>query len=110
MSAWEHFNGPLNFDATPMGPPGCRIISHAKGSTRLSWDYKGHQGFYVGPALDHYRCYTVVKTSTSAVVVTDTVTFQHPTLSIPTLTTTDRVIHCLRALTVAIRADRTNDN
>ncbi len=110
MSAWEHFNGPFNFDATPMGPPGCRIISHAKGSKRLSWDYRGHQGFYVRPALDHYRCYTVVKTSTSAVVVTDTVTFQHPTLSIPTLTTTDCVIHCLQALTVAIQADRTPDN
>ena len=36
ISAWEHFNGPYNFDATPMGPPGCRVISHAKGSTRAS--------------------------------------------------------------------------
>jgi hypothetical protein len=33
MLAWEHLNGFYNFDATPMGPPGCRIISHAKGST-----------------------------------------------------------------------------
>ena len=110
ISAWEHFNGPFNFDATPLGPPGCKIIAHAKGSTRLSWDYRGHMGFYVGPALEHYRCHKIIKTSTSAVIISDTVVFQHPTLSVPTLTTTDRIIHCLRALTIAVRADRTTDN
>ncbi len=110
ISAWEHFNGPFNFDATPLGPPGCKIIGHARGSTRLSWDYRGHCGFYVGPALDHYRCHKILKTSTSAVIISDTVVFQHPTLSVPTLSTTDRIIHCLRALTIAVRADRTPDN
>jgi hypothetical protein len=110
ISAWEHFNGPFNFDATPMGPPGCWVIAHAKGSTRRSWDYRSNEGFYVGPAPDRYRCFTVIKTSTAAVIVSDTVVFQHPTLSVPTLTTTDRIIHCLRALTVAIRADCTQDN
>ena len=24
-SAWEDFNGPFNFDATPLGPIGCRV-------------------------------------------------------------------------------------
>jgi hypothetical protein len=102
ISAWEHFNGPFNFDATLMGPPGCRVIAHAKGSSQQSWDYRGNEGFYVGPAPDHYRCLTIIKTSTAAVIVLDTVIFQHPTLSVPTLTTTDRIINCLRALTVAI--------
>ena len=110
ISAWEHFNGPFNFDATPLGPPGCKIIAHARGSTRLSWDYRGHMGFYIGPALDHYRCHKLIKSSTSAVIISDTVVFQHPTLSVPTLTTTDRIIHCLRALTIAVRADRTPDS
>ena len=110
ISAWEHFNGPFNFDATPLGPPGCKVIGHAKGSTRLSWDYRGHCGFYVGPALDHYRCHKILKTATSAVIISDTVVFQHPTLSVPTLSTTDRIIHCLRALTIAVRADRTPDS
>jgi hypothetical protein len=67
-------------------------------------------GFYVGPALDHYRCHKILKTSTSAVIISDTVVFQHPTLSVPTLTTTVRIIHCLRALTIAVRADRTPDS
>jgi hypothetical protein len=101
ISAWEHFNGPFNFD---------EIIGHARDSTRLSWDYRGHVGFYVGPALDHYQCHKILKTLTSAVIISDTVVFQHPTLSVPTLSTTDRIIHCLRALTIAVRADRTPDS
>ena len=39
ISAWESpVHGRFNFDATPMGPPGCRVIEHAKPSTRHSWD------------------------------------------------------------------------
>jgi hypothetical protein len=110
MSAWEHLNGFYNFDATPMGPPGCRIISHVRGSTRRSWDFRGGAGFYVGPSLEHYRCYRVIKNSTQQVAVNDTVVFQHPTMSCPTLTPEDRIIHCLRALTKAIQADVTWDS
>ena len=33
-SAWEAYNGPYNFDATPMAPPGCRVIARAKKSNQ----------------------------------------------------------------------------
>ena len=33
-SAWELMCGPFNYNATPLGPPGCRIIINAKGTTR----------------------------------------------------------------------------
>jgi len=69
MSAWDHLNGPYNFDATPMGPPGYRIISHAKGTTRRLYDFRGSIGFYVGPSLEHYRCYKVIKNSTQHSVI-----------------------------------------
>jgi hypothetical protein len=52
--AWEFLNGPFNYDATPMGLPGSRIIAHAKGSTRRSWDCRGIEGFYIGPVMNHY--------------------------------------------------------
>ena len=41
MSAWEHFNGPFNFDATPIAPLGSPIIIHTKPGNRRSWDYRG---------------------------------------------------------------------
>ncbi|KAL7519321.1 hypothetical protein ACHAWF_000231, partial [Thalassiosira exigua] len=34
MSAWEYFTGPFNYDATPLGPLGSRVISHHKPSVR----------------------------------------------------------------------------
>ena len=54
VSAWEHLFGPYNFDATPMGPAGSRVLIHAKASTRRSWDFRCQDGFYIGPALQHY--------------------------------------------------------
>ena len=110
MSACEHLNGFYNFNATPMGPPGCQIISHAKGSTQRLWYFRGGVGFYVGPSLEHYQCYKVIKNSTQHVVINDTVVFQHPTMACPILTPEDRIIHCLRALTKAIQADVTPDS
>jgi hypothetical protein len=65
-SAWEFLNGPFNYDATPMGPPGSRIIAHAKGATRRSWDCGGIGGFYIGPAMNHYRCYSLLRNNTQA--------------------------------------------
>ena len=34
MSAWEHFNGPLNYDATPLGPAGCCVLIQSNLNTR----------------------------------------------------------------------------
>ena len=54
LSAWEAFNGPFNFDATPLGSIGCQVLIHNKPSTRASWAFRARDGFYVGPALLHY--------------------------------------------------------
>jgi hypothetical protein len=34
ISAWEFFQGPLDFNKMPLGPVGCRVLIHAKPSTR----------------------------------------------------------------------------
>ena len=33
ISAWEYFQGPFNFNKTPLGPVGCRVLIHAKPPT-----------------------------------------------------------------------------
>ena len=40
ISTWEHFNGPFNFDATPLNPLGIPIIIHDKSGIRRSWDFR----------------------------------------------------------------------
>ena len=66
ISAWDYFNGPFDFNKTPLAPAGCRVLMHAKPSTCKSWDYRTEEGYYVGPTLDHYRCFQLVKSSTKA--------------------------------------------
>ncbi len=34
ISAWEFFQGPFDFNKMPLGPVGCRVLIHAKPSTR----------------------------------------------------------------------------
>jgi len=90
-----------------MEPPGSCIIAHAKDATCRSWDFRGIEGFYIGPAMNHYQCYMLPRHNTQAVVVSATVIFRHHTLTLPALTTEDSIIHCLCALTTAIQANRT---
>ena len=104
-SAWELMFGPFNYNATPLGPPGCYIIINAKGTTWRTWDFKGLEGFYIGPEMNHYRSYTLLGNSTQAIVVSYTIIFWHHTLNLPVLTADDCITHCLRALTTAIRAN-----
>ena len=59
--------------------------------------------FYIGPAPQHYRCFTLLQKDTHAIAVSDTVCFRHLMLMAPTLTTEDHIIHNLCALTNAIK-------
>ena len=54
ISAWAYILGPLNYDATPLLPLGCNIISQKKTRTRTLWDFSGAAGWNVGVALQHY--------------------------------------------------------
>ena len=36
ISAWEHFNGAFNYNATPLGPLGISVIVHTKPGKRPS--------------------------------------------------------------------------
>ena len=64
ISAWEHFNVPLNFKATPFAPLGIPIVIHNKPGTLRSWDFRGRKGFTISPALEHYRCFQVADATT----------------------------------------------
>jgi hypothetical protein len=75
MSAYAQLNGHFDFNRTPLAPPGTRIIAHEKPDQRVSWDPHGLDGYYLGPALDHYRCYQVPITKTKGTCIVDTVEF-----------------------------------
>ena len=58
LSAHDSLNGTFDFNKTPLAPVGCKIVAHEKPNKRKTYDPPGITGWYVGPALQHYRCYT----------------------------------------------------
>jgi hypothetical protein len=101
-SAWEALFGPYNFDATPMGPAGCLVHIHNKATTRKSWDFRTQDGYYVGPARQHYRCYRVLTKEARTVIVSDAIKFRPHNLPTPTITTEDKIIHALHTINTTL--------
>ncbi|KAL7425785.1 hypothetical protein ACHAXH_000392, partial [Discostella pseudostelligera] len=97
-SAWHALFGNFNFDATPIGPAGSRVLIHNKAALRRSWDFRAQDGFYVGPALQHYRCHRVLTNASRAVIISDAIRFRHHKLPSPNMTTEDKIIHALHAI------------
>eukprot|EP00804_Cyclotella_cryptica_P017822 CCRYP_001229-RA/>CCRYP_001229-RA protein AED:0.18 eAED:0.18 QI:0/0/0/0.66/1/1/3/0/737 len=81
---------------------GCPVIIHNKTATRKSWDFRGRDGFSIGPALHHYRCFQVVDSATNCVVISDTVEFRHSYLNQPAVTYDDRLLHAINYLSSVI--------
>jgi hypothetical protein len=103
ISAWEFFKGLFNFNMTPLNLVSCRVLIHAKPATWQSWDLCTKPGFYIGPALDSYRCFKLVKSNTKSQVISDTVKFCHSYLSVPVPSAKDKIIHGLQVVAGAIR-------
>jgi hypothetical protein len=73
LSAATHIFGQYDFNRAPMAPPGTIIIAHETQNQRRTWDPHGQDGWYLVPALEHYRCYTVYITKTRGDGIVETV-------------------------------------
>jgi hypothetical protein len=74
-----------------MAPPGTRVIAHEKPQQRASWDPHGVDGWYLGPAPDHYRCNIVHINKTKSDRIVDTVEFFHANVAMPSTSSKDIV-------------------
>jgi hypothetical protein len=57
LSAYNMLEGIYNFDRTPMAPPGTKEIIYTDPKMRKSWETHAKDGWYVGIAPNHYRCF-----------------------------------------------------
>jgi hypothetical protein len=56
ISAYHGLTGAkFDFRAHPIGPAGTAVLIHDKPDNRGTWHAHGTHGFYLGPALQHYR-------------------------------------------------------
>ena len=45
-----------DFNTTPIAPTGTKLVVHSKPDQRLTWDFNGESGCYIGTSMEHYRC------------------------------------------------------
>ncbi len=64
LSAFKAMEGSFSFDATPMVPPGTKVLVHVKPSRQKSWSFHAANGWYIGPSLKHYRCTRTIMADT----------------------------------------------
>jgi hypothetical protein len=79
------------------------MLIHEKPATRCSWDICAKEGYYIGPALDLYCCFRLVKSDTKSQVISDTVKFHHAYRTIPLPSPKETIIHGLHVMLGALK-------
>ncbi len=103
ISAYQMLEGTYDFNSTPMAPPGTKVMVHENPTQRQTWGTHGINGWYLGPALEHYRCYRVFANQTKSERNSDTVEFVPQHTSVPYRTPTDVAIQATTDLIQVLR-------
>jgi hypothetical protein len=102
LSSDAQLNGIFDFNATPLAPPGTRVIVHDKSTVRRTWAPHGTDGWYEGPAREHYRCYRIYSSVTGNERVSDTVEFFPTHTKMPHASSADNAMIAAKELTAAL--------
>lgn len=104
LSAWDQLIEVYNCNCTPIGPPGTRVRVHDKPQQRGTWIPHGIDAWYIGPAFDHYRCYTIWAWETRRERKTDALKwFPHDHVKMPTPSALDRIAAGIRDIATALK-------
>eukprot|EP00957_Ditylum_brightwellii_P132800 10126056-Ditylum_brightwellii.AAC.1 len=107
LSAQVAIHGCYIFEATPMVSPGTKCFIHIKPHKCASWGFHAEDAWYVGPALNHYRCCMVVMKQSTVQQMTNTIKFRHHNVQLPTITPVEQIEKAIKELTNAINANST---
>jgi hypothetical protein len=84
LSAYAQVFGAFDYSKTPIPPPGMRVLAHVLPADRASFAPHSIQGYSIGPAMEHYRCFKIFVPSTGGTRIADTVRwFPHGDLKMP---------------------------
>jgi hypothetical protein len=102
ISADTHSDGQYDYNREPMAPPGTRIVTHETPSHRRSWAPHGQDGWYIGPALEYYRCYRVYICKTRSEWLVETVELFYTGVKVPFPSSEDFSTEAAKKLTYAL--------
>lgn len=72
LSAYQQLHGNYDYSNNPIAPLGMKVeVYRSKASRDTTWSNHTFTGFYVGPALEHHKCFRVYNPLTKRVIITD---------------------------------------
>ena len=102
LSAYAQIHGSFDFNVAPLGPPGTKVVIHEKPQQRETWAPHGVDGWYLGPAIDHYRNFVVYVPSTRSIRISDTLAWFPTKVLMPTATSSEIAMAAAYDLTQAL--------
>ena len=106
LSAYAYLAGEHNYNKVPLAPPGTRVFVHAKPNKRKTWAFHGQLGWYVGPAIHHYRCFRVYLPQTGREIITDTLKFIPESIPFPTETIEQKLSRTLDKIILILNSNQ----
>ena len=99
LSAYEGiFGTKFDFLAHPIHPPGTKVLVLDPVATRQSWAPHGLLGFYLGPALQHYKSFRTYIVSTRGFRISDSLSWHPEKLHLPGSTTAEIIFYTAEKL------------
>ena len=86
LSAYHSLFGAFDFNKTPLAVPGTKVLVHETPQQRNTWAQHGVPGFYVGPSMEHYRCFKCYLPSTNKTRDSPTIEWFPTTIKFPKVT------------------------
>ena len=104
-SAWEYVCGPYDYKKNPIGPAGAKVLVYENPNERETFADHGVEGFYVGTAWNHYRCFRVWIPSTRKFRTSDTLSWhtEDPFGLLSNFSTKDALTDAIDVLTVQLQ-------
>ena len=103
LSGYAQMHGEFNYNATPLAPPGTKVIIHEKPTVRGTWATRGVKGWYLGPSMNHYCCHHVYITKTRGERDSDCIEFFPHKTPLPYISSADNSIIAARELSYALQ-------
>ena len=93
LSAYEQVNGIHNFECTPLATLGYKVENYDKSHKQLTYAPHSVDGWYLGPAVHNYRCYTCYKIDNVGETTPAHISCFPVFLKIPNYSSIDMAIH-----------------
>ena len=103
-------NGIHDFNKEPMAPLGTKVLVHETPEQRRTSAVHGQEGYCIGSAPNHYRCYQVYISSTNGIRIAETVEFFPTHYKMPTMTAPDKAISAATQLIVILQTPQPNSS